>query len=163
MNFQVTIICNPFLIKFPIKIVCLFFCFLKGTKMGVWPRWQNRKTLNSSPSMGTKILHIFTEQLWRQPKDWQKRCSTTRHKEGTTTRQAAGAETKTHTLRWATHKQEDNQNCRGSPQGASSLSPILGSPAQRSCTRKMSPQRCLTFEDLYTGEPEGCGKLRRCS
>ena len=28
---------------------------------------------------------------------------------------------KTHTLEWAIHKQEDNQNCRCSPQGAMGL------------------------------------------
>ena len=44
---------------------------------------------------------------------------------------------KTHTPRQATHKLEDNYNCRGSPQGEKGLSPILNSLAQGSCTRKI--------------------------
>ena len=40
---------------------------------------------------------------------------------------------KTHTSGWATHKQEVNYNCRGSPKGAMGLSPTLaphpGGPA----------------------------------
>ena len=40
----------------------------------------------------------------------------------------------------AIHKQENNHNCRGSPQGVRGLSPALGSPAWGSCTGEMSPR-----------------------
>lgn len=40
----------------------------------------------------------------------------------------------------AAHKQESNYSDSSSPTEASSLSSVLGSPAQGSCTRKMSPQ-----------------------
>ena len=47
---------------------------------------------------------------------------------------------KVHTPRWATHKWENNYNCRSSPQGARGLSPTLCSPAWGSCTSRQSSQ-----------------------
>ena len=41
---------------------------------------------------------------------------------------------------WATHKEKDSYNCRGSAQGAMGLSPTSGSQAQGFCTGKTSPQ-----------------------
>ena len=51
---------------------------------------------------------------------------------------------KMHTLKWATHKQEDIYNCRDSPKGLRGLSPTLGSPALKSCTEELKTENvCL--------------------
>lgn len=51
---------------------------------------------------------------------------------------------KTHVPSQVTQKQEDNNNFRVFPRGVKGLSPILGSPGQRSCTSKISPRNiCL--------------------
>ena len=44
---------------------------------------------------------------------------------------------KMYTLKWAMHKYKDNYNCRDSPQGVRSSSPILGFPAMESCAEEM--------------------------
>ena len=55
---------------------------------------------------------------------------------------------KTHTPMWATYRCEDNRNCRVSPQGASSLSPALGSSAQ-GATLEDEPPRTSGFEGQW--------------
>lgn len=106
----------------------------------MWSRWWSRKTLNSSPIGTPKIqLLIFTEQLlMRTTRIQQKRSSTTKNikKEPQDGKERWKCNiVKTLTSRWATHKQENNYNCRDSPQGARDLNPTLGF-----LTRKTSPQ-----------------------
>ena len=68
---------------------------------------------------------------------------------------------KCHTLGWATHKMENNYNCRSSPRVVRVLSPILGSPAQGSCTRKTSPRSIWLWRAarLNLGSPRGLGEI----
>ena len=103
-------------------------------KIGNGPRRQRRKTLLTSFHTFTGIpkLQLFTEQpLLRRSESGEKIFYNEQYREGTP-RQVRGVELQyrqTHTPGWATHKQEDNYNYRGSPPKATGMSPTSGSPA----------------------------------
>ena len=64
-----------------------------------------------------------------------------------------------------THKQEDNHNCRGSPQGVGSK-PHIRLPGLGVPHKEDKSSRTSGFEsqwDLPVGELEGCRKQRLCS
>ena len=68
---------------------------------------------------------------------------------------------KTYTPRWATHKWENNYNCRCSPQGPRGLNLTYVSLAQGSCTRKMSPQNVWLWRPvgLTFSRPRGLWEI----
>ena len=111
-------------------------------KAGIW--WST-KALSSPSFMSTPQLQLFTEKLlMRKTGTYQKRPSTTKTIKKKPQRDEQEGQSlvivKIHTPRWATHKQMIIYNCRGSPQEVRDLSPGLGSPAQKSCARKISLQ-----------------------
>ena len=79
----------------------------------------------------TKITTIYRATIAEKIRIERKDLQHEQYKEGTP-RQVRGVGLQyrqTHTPGWATHKQEDNYNCRGSPSKATGVSPTAGSPA----------------------------------
>ena len=87
--------------------------------------------------------YLQSNYLWEWPKDWQKRFSTTKDMKKEPQRdgwEEWSQYSQDPHPRVTTHKQKDNNDYRGSPQGVRGLSPTLGSFAWGSCTGMMSPQ-----------------------
>ena len=101
------------------KCISILIC----ASIGEWTRWQSRKTLSSPPPMDTPKLELFTEQLLMRKTGRlaENSCySKDIYKERTTTRQVGGAEmwnSQDPYLQMGNLKQENDYNCRISPQG----------------------------------------------
>ena len=97
------------------------------------PRQCSRKTTSSPPLTGTPKSQLFIKQpLVKKTRTHQKRSSTTKDikKEPQQDREEGQSHSivKSHTPRWATHKQENNYIAEVPPQEVKGLSPISGSP-----------------------------------
>ena len=118
-------------------------------------RRQTGRTLNLPPLRNTSKSQLTAEQLWikkLQPteKDLQLKAQGRNHNE---TRRRAGVVVESRPIWWATHKQKNNYDCRGSPQrtrgSESHITPGLGVL----CQGDELPE---SQRGLLCREPESC-------